>query len=888
MYGAVRRPSRVSISTAVALVVAAIAFSSPAAAQTGPPWDGNPVSPGLGPTYGETWCASAAGENVPQSTPLALIPYGAIGCTLEQFKAEAAAAGVPNRLTYSVIGESELGRDMFGVVVNALETPEQQAAYARWQQLRGLMLTDPATAQALLASWGDQVKLPIFVEANIHGGEREGTDAMMQVIRDLVTLPHGTNDAVDELLDHALVVVIPTTNPDGRVAGRRQNENRFDLNRDLLVQSQLEIRANTAFQLQWLAPVGLFMHGYYNPTLVDGLTKPHNPGFEYDKFLYWNQRRLDANQAAIEAIGRSIQRPVNQWDARGVSGSKNGGPEVAEGWDDWGPFYSQTYGAFFGVDGSTVEMCDDAACGGRLGSKREQYLVFYSSARFWLGNRSAILDDQLEIFRRGVTGAARVNCCDDPLVAGRGFTENQHNWMVEYPKAFVIPFVGGTADQVSPHRGAQRSDAEANRLVEWLLHNGVEVGRTQADVVWAGTTFPAGSYIVSMRQAFRGFAYTALTAGQDISERISQLYAPPGAWSHGSLWGADVVEIPADDASFNPATTPATDVNELQGGVRSGPADWYALTVKGTAELRAVLDVLRSGVDGEVAEAAFTSVSTGSMPAGSVIFPDDAATVVALEAAGKAAGVFFERGLGMTPAGTQLDEAPRIAILVDSGNPVESDTSWSLRQIFGPDVGFVSTTSGSNSLQNAATDPLESFDVIYNVGQTYPQGNTARDRLRAFFERGGGYIATSQSASNFAFLAGAHPALIKGNLTQGSDGAGGGIALWDNVGASSPLTGAYPARDNLYLPSNVTWFASLPTGATVDGRYLPSVDSTFVAGLWQDRDRKAESAPIIVHGTTLVGSRYLGLATNPFSRGDAEREWPLIGQAALWSNLTDD
>jgi hypothetical protein len=878
----------VSISTAVALVVAAIAFSSPAGAQTGPPWDGNPVSPGLGPTYGETWCASAAGENVPQSEPLALIPYGAISCTLEQFKAEAAAAGVPNRLTYSVIGESELGRDIFGVVVNALETPGQQAAYTRWQQLRGLMLTDPAAAQALLASWGDQVKLPIFVEANIHGGEREGTDAMMQVIRDLVTLPYGTNDAVDELLDHALVVVIPTTNPDGRVAGRRQNENRFDLNRDLLVQSQLEIRANTAFQLQWLAPVGLFMHGYYNPTLIDGLTKPHNPGLEYDKFLYWNQRRLDANQAAIEAIGRAIQRPVNQWDARGVSGSKNGGPEVAEGWDDWGPFYSQTYGAFFGVDGSTVEMCNDAACGGRLGSKREQYLVFYSSARFWLESRKAILDDQLEIFRRGVTGAARVNCCDDPLVAGRGFTENQHNWMVEYPKAFVIPFVGGTADQVSPHRGAQRSDAEANRLTEWLLQNGVQVGRTQADVVWAGTTFPAGSYVVSIRQAFRGFAYTALTAGQDISERISQLYAPPGAWSHGSLWGADVVEIPAADASFNPTTTPVVDVNELQGGVRSGPADWYTLAVRGTAELRAVLDVLRSGADGEVSEATFTSVSAGSMPAGSVIFPDDAATVVTLEAAGKAAGVFFERGLGLPPAGTQLDEAPRIAILVDSGSPVESDTSWSLRQIFGPDVGFVSTTSGSSSLQNAATDPLESFDVIYNAGQTYPQGNTARDRLRAFFERGGGYIATSQSASNFAFLAGAHPALIKGNLTQGSDAAGGGIALWANVGAGSPLTGGYPAIDNLYLPSNVTWFASLPTGAAVDGRYLPSVDSTFVAGLWRDRDRKAAAAPIIVHGTTLVDSRYLALATNPFSRGDAEREWPLIGQAALWSNLTDD
>jgi Zinc carboxypeptidase len=876
-----------SIFTAVALVVAAVAFVSPAGAQVGPPLDGNPVSPGLGPTYGEEWCAPVGSENVSQASPLALIPSGAIRCTLDQFEAEATAAGVPDRLSYTVIGESILGRDLFGVVVNALETADQQRDYARWQQLRQLMLTDPAQAQSLLASWGGEVKLPLFVEANIHGNEPEGTDAMMQAIRDLVTLPYGTNDTVDELLDHAIVVVIPTANPDGRAASRRQNENRFDMNRDLLVQSQPEIRANTAFQLEWLSPVGLFMHGYYNPTLVDGLTKPHNPGLEYDKFLYWNQRRLDANQAAIEAIGRTIQRPVNQWDERGVSGSKNGGPDVAEGWDDWGPFYTQTYGAFFGVDGSTVEMCNDAACGGRLGSKREQYIVFYSSADFWIENRNAILDDQLEIFRRGVTGAARPNCCDDPLVASRGFTEDQHNWMVEYPKAFVIPFVGGTSEAVSPDRGVQRSDAEANRLAKWLLDNGIEVRRTQEDAVWAGTNLPAGSYVIPMNQPFRGLAYTALAAGQDISERISQLYAPPGAWSHGSLWGADVVEIPAG-ASFNPAAVPVVAVNELQGGVRAGPADWYAVTVRGAGELRAGLDLLRSGVDGEVAEASFTSVSAGPMPAGSLIFPDDPATVVALEAAGKAAGVFFERGLGATPTATQLDEAPRVAILVNSGNPPESDTSWSLRQLFGADVGFVSVASGASSLQNSATDPLADFDVVYNTGQSYPTGNTARARLRAFFERGGGYIGTSQSASNFAFLTGAHPMLIKGNLTQGSDGAGGGIALWDNVGSSSPLTGAYPARDNLYLPSDVTWFSALPTGTTVDGRYLPSVDSMFVAGLWRDRDRKAAGAPMIVHGTTLVGSRYLGLATNPFSRGDAEREWPLIGQAALWSNLTDD
>jgi hypothetical protein len=228
---------------------------------------------------------------------------------------------------------------------------------------------------------------------------------------------------------------------------------------------------------------------------------------------------------------------------------------------------------------------------------------------------------------------------------------------------------------------------------------------------------------------------------------------------------------------------------------------------------------------------------------------------------------------------------------VNSTSRAENDTSWSLRQIFGADVGFVSTVTGKDSLERAPTDPLEGYDVIYNTGQDYPAAKhgTARARLQAFFQRGGGYIGTSVSSANFSFLNNAQPALIQGTLTQGSDAADGGIARWTNVGAAGPLTGGFSTTDNLYLPVNVTWFSSTPTvGAAVDGRYLSSVNTLFIAGLWRDRNSAAADAPVIVHGTTEVGSRYLGLATNPFSRGDAEREWPLIGQAALWSNLTDE
>jgi hypothetical protein len=220
-----------------------------------------------------------------------------------------------------------------------------------------------------------------------------------------------------------------------------------------------------------------------------------------------------------------------------------------------------------------------------------------------------------------------------------------------------------------------------------------------------------------------------------------------------------------------------------------------------------------------------------------------------------------------------------------AGGSGRNDTLWSLEQIFGADVQIVTTSS----LLNAAMDPLLGFDVIYNAGQAYPsepQSDVARGRLRDFFAGGGGYIGTSQSANNFSFLSAA--GLVTSPLSQGSDSADGGIAVWTNGGIQGPLTGGFAAEDFLYLPANVTYFSSVPEDATIDGNYLSSTDDLFLAGLWRDRDAAVGGAPMIVHGTTTANSRYLGLATNPFSRGDAEREWALIGQAALWSNLTDE
>ena len=66
-----------------------------------------------------------------------------------------------------------------------METPEQIEGYNNWVAYRAKALTDPLGAQELLDSYTN-VKIPVFMENNIHGDEEEGADSMMQIIRDLV------------------------------------------------------------------------------------------------------------------------------------------------------------------------------------------------------------------------------------------------------------------------------------------------------------------------------------------------------------------------------------------------------------------------------------------------------------------------------------------------------------------------------------------------------------------------------------------------------------------------------------------------------------------------------------------------------------------------------
>ena len=103
-----------------------------------------------------------------------------------------------------------------------------------------------------------------------------------------------------------------------------------------------------------------------------------------------------------------------------------------------------------------------------------------------------------------------------------------------------------------------------------------------------------------MDQAHRGLADTALNVGVDVSDRISILYAPPAAWSHGYLWGADVAEIPLD-ADFSPVTNRINKTTTPDGGVEPGRAEAYALELDSATAVRTLNSLIGGGLTAKMA-----------------------------------------------------------------------------------------------------------------------------------------------------------------------------------------------------------------------------------------------------------------------------------------------
>ena len=291
------------LATALLLLFAAAVYAAdPLAA----PWNGQSISHGIGPTYGEAWPVPVPPDEAvanlqgppPDNSTLAVMPYADIGPELQKFQNEAKAAGFPPRMTWYVSGKSAGGRDMYAVVVNDLETANQR------QRLRTLAEHPRGRAHQS----GRRPDAPHDVRRQRQDAHLRRGRHQRQRVRG-----HRRDDAGHSRPHHHAA----RPERDGRqdpqplaswsscrrrtptvaswacaaTAAAQHVPGVADTNRDYFLQSQPEEQIDAAIQQQWLATGALHLHGYEQPMLVDGDTMPLNAGTDAIAYYTWNSKR---------------------------------------------------------------------------------------------------------------------------------------------------------------------------------------------------------------------------------------------------------------------------------------------------------------------------------------------------------------------------------------------------------------------------------------------------------------------------------------------------------------------------------------------------------------------------------------------------------------------
>ncbi|MEU8821408.1 M14 family zinc carboxypeptidase [Actinoplanes sp. NPDC048796] len=746
-----------------------------------------------------------------RSIKLGLIPYHDIAPRLN------ALQQASDRVSAEVVGHSALDRDLYLVTVTAPETAAEAARQQRWREL---IENDPVAAKRD-RSLARGYKTPVWINANIHGDEWEGTDGALRVIERLAT---ATDAATKAFLARSRVYVTVTNNPDGRIAGTRVNGAGFDINRDHATSSQPESRAVRDVVIGTQPFVMLDEHGYTGTTLIEPATPPHGQNYEYDLYI----RHALPNALGMEA---AIQRLGHPETTRADIPFRDYAPGD---WDDWPPIFTPMYAMYQGAVGHTVEIplqvnrdlyttLPVEELRRRAGVNTDVAAATIEAALTYADtNRASLLAGQIEQFRRGWAGEPQ-RSVPDGYVPGFG---PEDRYSTTFPRAYVVP------------AGArQRSAPAAARLVNHLIAHDVRVTEARTSFTLNGRRYPAGSYVVDMHQPKRGLANVLLEAGRDISSLVPQMYDISG-WSHRLLWGASV------DISRTAAPRVATSPVSVATGTSSVPQSReLALTLRDPADVRAVNALLDEGIKLRLYGAA------------TVVLPASAAWIadrfgVRLEAAA--------RGHAGTPISRPVLAAA-----------VAADELFALREM-GFDVRTVSTAT-----LNAGASLAGVTGLVVSSGLNYTQlTEAAQAQVDDLLSRGG-VVTRGVTGATFNAAAGLLPA----TAVAGRGDANGVVAV-RNPGQ---VTGTdSPPNSFVYSP---LWFTGTgftveqryAETPLVAGHWLPTAPG--VGGPSQ-----AAGQASVVSGTTARGSRAVLFGTEPLFRAHPKGLYAQFARALYWTN----
>jgi hypothetical protein len=228
----------------------------------------------------------------------------------------------PDRVRTEVIGRTAEGKVMRLLIISAPEN------LARLEEIRLNLgrLADPRRTSASDArALAERTPVTVLLTHSVHGNEPAGFEASLETVYQLLA---SEEPATLEILKQVVVLINPSQNPDGheRFAAwynsvavgsddpaaleqtepwsvwGRYNHYRFDMNRDLLAQSQLESRALAGVYVRWRPQVVADLHSttsqYFFPPVAQAFNQ-NLPAKTYE----WFERFGKNNGQAFDRRG---------------------------------------------------------------------------------------------------------------------------------------------------------------------------------------------------------------------------------------------------------------------------------------------------------------------------------------------------------------------------------------------------------------------------------------------------------------------------------------------------------------------------------------------------------------------------------------------------------
>lgn len=415
------------------------------------------------------------------------------------------------------------------------------------------------------------------------------------------------------------------------------------------------------------------------------------------------------------------------------------------------------------------------------------------------------MDNQFAIFERGAKG---LNVEND----------------IAFPEAYVIPM----------DAGLQQDPLEAAGMIRHLLNNKVIVQQADAAFTADGIKYPAGTYVVPMKQSLRGLANTMLWKGEDISDKASAMY-DISCYSFPALCGFDAAAV---SGGFTASLSDVTAAPVLKGTLENGTAKYYIMPVENNQAYKAANSLVKDGV------AVYrTSEDNGIYAPGSFVIPGKQGIAAKLEKL-TAENAVSIKGIEAVKGKLQPVKILKTAVVGNDGGAVTAMKALGFDVTAIPyyslNHGYDLEKHGFEALVLTGTQSF--WDDSYEAtGITWSLDEVGQNEV-IDFAKSHDFVAAGFAGAKLNEAAGRLDVefLFTGTEEDGQT-AENGICLMDEKG-SDPITYSYGAGETVFAYAPV-WFTNIGKQVVASSSFAGK--GFYLSGFWQDPETAAGAVSIL-------------------------------------------